>query len=479
MPLSRRELLKLSVAAAFAGLPSAARSATSKKQVLVLGAGMSGLTAALSLFRQGHDVTVLEYQNRVGGRLLSLSLKGGQFSEAGGGHFRSNMPLVLGYIHAFGLPLVTLNDGLPRYFVDGRAGDSARLDTWPWELPQSERNVTVSSTLSRYLLADGLDLDTCLRPDWPDAATRKRLDTLTVGAVLRRAGASANWLKLLDAHAGPGTSETSLLAILPDLAYHFGDQNCFRIEGGNDRLPTAMARLLGDRIHLDQPVTAIDRTGDRVKVTTRGGREWIADDVVCTIPFTILKDLDIQPAWSPGKARMLREMEWDPVVKVVAQTTSPAWLGQSLRGWPMAGGDREWARVIDITGNDRGGFGNTFFYLVGKRALEYLKRPAATRKEDMVALFREHLPGVLPETVHLAEFSWPDQPWIKSAYANLPVGGGWMIPEWEQAEGHIHFAGDFTSLKSGWVEGAIESGLRAARAIDPAARSASQTEAKI
>jgi hypothetical protein len=47
------------------------------------------------------------------------------------------------------------------------------------------------------------------------------------------------------------------------------------------------------------------------------------------------------------------------------------------------------------------------------------------------------------------------------------LGGGWMIKEWTAPEGRIHFAGDFTTLKTGWVEGAIESGLRAARQIDP------------
>ena len=470
--LTRRDVLKLATAAALAAsVPRASRAGAGdrKKKVLVLGAGMSGLTAALALFRVGHQVDVLEFQNRVGGRLLSLKLKGNQTSEGGGGHFRSNMPLVMAYIHQLRLPLITLNDGLPRYFVDGQSGDSARLDLWPWNLPSRERNVTVSSTLSRYLLAAGLDLDTCLRPDWPDPATRTRLDDVTLGGVLRRSGASESWLKLLNAHAGAGTTDSSMLAILPDLAYHFGDQNCFRIEGGNDRLPQEMAKSLGDRVHLDQPVIAIDRRGDRVKVVTRGAQEWEADEVVCTIPFTILKDIEVVPAWSDGKAKLINRMEWDPVVKVVAQTTSPAWLSQSVRGWPMAGGEQAWVRVIDITGNERGGFGNSFFYLVGQLALDYLKRPASTRKEDLVRLFRQQLPGLLPETVFLEEFSWSDQPWIKAAYANVPTGGGWMISEWKTPDGRIHFAGDFTTLKSGWVEGAIESGLRAARAVDPAA----------
>jgi NADPH-dependent 2,4-dienoyl-CoA reductase/sulfur reductase-like enzyme len=98
-------------------------AAQARKTVLVLGAGMSGLTAALSLLRCRHEVVVLEYQSRVGGRLWSLPLADNQVTEAGGGHFRSNMPYVLAYIRRFGLPVLSLNDGLPRYMIGGKIGD--------------------------------------------------------------------------------------------------------------------------------------------------------------------------------------------------------------------------------------------------------------------------------------------------------------------------------------------------------------------
>lgn len=431
---------------------------------------MSGLTAALSLQRCGHDVTVIEYQERVGGRLLSLPLKGGQFTEAGGGHFRSNMPYVLSYIRRFGLPLLSLNDGLPRYFFGGKTADAAVLPNWPWELNAAERNVSVACALNHYLFLNGLDADTVLAAGWPDPATMNRFDSLTVGDIIKRVGGSPAFLKLLDAHGGTFTSASAALGALPDLAYHFGDQNLFRIRGGNDLLPQAMAKALGKRIVLGAPVVAIEQGGNEAKVTVKDGREFTGDAIISTIPFTVLQDVTITPKWSPRKKAMFEQMEWDATVKVIAQTKTPAWLAKGIHGWPMAGSDRPWERVIDITGNEPGGFGNTFFYLNGVNAAAILKRPRETRAQEVVDQFREDLPDLFDEVVTVQDFAWTEQPWIRGSFGGPPVGGAWMIAEWTKPEGRIHFAGDFTTMKSGWVEGAIESGLRAARQIDPAAK---------
>lgn len=481
---NRRRFLTQSVAA-FAAIPVAAAadaaSSILKKQsvssavstpakVLVLGAGMAGLTTALALQRGGHDVTVLEYQQRVGGRLWSLPLAGGQFSEAGGGHFRSNMPYVLSYVRRFGLPLLSLNDGLPRYLFDGKTADAGMLSTWPWDLNPTERNISVASTLNHYLFLNGLDADTVLAAGWPDQATMNRLDSITVGDMVRRVGGSAAFLKLLDAHGGTFTSTSPALGAIPDLAYHFGDQNLFRIRGGNDLLPRAMAKVLGKRIVLDARVVAIEQGENGVRIGLANGREFKGDFVISTIPFTVLQDVAVTPAWSGRKQAMFEGMEWEQTVKVVVQTRSPTWLAKGVHGWPMAGSDCPWERLIDITGNEPGGLGNTFFYLNGVNSESFLKRQRETRAWELVEQFRSDLPGLFDDVVGVQEFAWSEQPWIRGSFGGPPLGGAWMIDEWTRPEGRIHFAGDFTTMKSGWVEGAIESGLRAARQIDPSVR---------
>jgi monoamine oxidase len=469
--ISRRDILKRGAifAAATTMPPMVARAQTSPlpKEILVLGAGMAGLTAALALLRRGHKVTVIEYQNRVGGRLLSLPLKDGQFTEAGGGHFRSNMPYVLSYINQFRLPVLALNDGLPRYLLDGKAANAVDLANWPWDLAGDERRVTLTSTLNRYLLAARLDTDTVLDVRWPDPETLAKLDNVTLGELLRGHGASNAFCNLLDVHAGMATTKEQSISVMPRLAYHFGDKNVFRISGGNDRLPRALAASIGrENFVLGAPVVAIDQTGPRVRVGVRDGREFTGDAVICTIPFSVLGDVEVRPNWSYEKLRMMREMEWANTVKVVVQTRTPSWLAKNVQGWPMAAGDRSWERAIDITGNERGGHGNVFFYINGHNAEALLKVPVRDRARTVLDAFRKDMPDYINDEITLESFAWPEQPWIKASFSSLPLGSGWMIREAASPDGRVHFAGDFTTLKFGWVEGAIESGLRAARQID-------------
>lgn len=472
--MSRRAALQMSglgLLAAGLARPVRALANNGAKRILVLGAGMSGLTAALALLRRGHDVTILEAQQRIGGRLLSLPLGDGMFTEAGGGHFRSNMPYVFHYARHFDLPLLALNDGLPRYLVDGKTGDGSHLAAWPWPLAPAERNVTLTSTLNRYLERAGFDLDTVLGPRWPDQQALETLDNLTLSDLIRSVGASDGFLKLLNAHAGPFSSGAPALGMVPSAAYHFGNKNLFRIEGGNSRLPMAMANAIGlERIRLGAIVSEIDQSSDTVRIGTRDGREFRGDAVVCTIPFSVLGEVRVTPQWSPAKQRLINGMKWNNTVKIIVKTRTPTWLEHGVYGWPMAGGDRPWERFIDITGNEPGGHGSGFFYLNGPNAAAVLARPENERASSVVDQFRADMPDLLGDVMSMQSFAWSEQPWIKASLGGIPLGAGWMLAEAAKPEGQIHLAGDFTTLKTGWVEGAIESGLRAARQIDPAAQ---------
>ena len=486
--LNRRTLLSAGLAAAtgagvLAGRTSASQASgavqaaqrpplgSSRKQhVLVLGAGAAGLTAALSLQQRGHEVTLIEYQNRIGGRLWSLPLEQGQFTEAGAGHFSADMPLVLSLIRRYQLPLLTINDGSPRYLFDGLSADSYKLLEWPWALNAHERRSTVPAILGHYLVAEGIDLNAVLDSQWPDAATIAKYDNLTLAQILRQAGASESFLRMLQAHAGCPYGTSSALGVLSSVAYQFNAKAYFRVKGGNDRIALSMAKEFSGNIVLNAPVIAIDQSGSGVSVTVKDGRVFRADQVVSTIPFSVIQDIKVTPGWSSGKLRMFREMGWADAFKGVVQTTEPSWMKKGNFGWPMAASDRPWERAIDITGDEPGGYGNLFLYLYGKEIDPVKALPQDQRTASLLSQFRQDLPGLIDQVVTTRSVLWSEQPWVKAAFGGPGLGGAWMIQEWSRPEGRLHFAGDFTTMKSGWVEGAIESGLRAARAVDPAAQ---------
>ncbi len=135
----------------------------------------------------------------------------------------------------------------------------------------------------------------------------------------------------------------------------------------------------------------------------------------------------------------------------------------------MAASDRSWGTRHRHYRQRAGGHGNTFFYLNGPNAEAVLKLPVEDRAKVAIDAFRTDMPDLFDEVVTSLSFAWPEQPWVKGSGAIVPLGGAWTIRDWHTPEGRIHFAGDFTTLKIGWVEGAIEAGLRAARAIDPQA----------
>lgn len=466
--LNRRSFLKTGLAsAAMVTAATQSHAATPSQKILVLGAGTAGLTAALSLKQRGHQVTVIEYQNRVGGRLWSLPLEGGQFTEAGAGHFSADMPLVLALVKRYKLPLITINDGSPRYLFNGKSANANLPLSWPWELNDQEKRSTVASMLAHYLWESGIDLNACLDPKWPDASAIAKLDGVTLAQILRKAGCSEAFLLLLQAHAGCPYGSSAALGVLTSVAYQFNAKAYLRVEGGNDRITTAMAKEFGDGIVLNAPVVSIEQLESQIKVTVKDGRVFTADQVVSTVPFSVIQDIKMTPAWSPRKAKMMKEMGWGDAFKGVVQTKEPTWMQKGVFGWPMAGSDRPWERFIDITGSERGTYGNGFFYLYGNEISAVRAKPQEQRTAWVLEQFRNDFPDLIGEVVTTRSVLWSEQPWVKAAFGGPPVGGAWMINEWSSPEGRIHFAGDFTSMKSGWLEGAIESGLRAAKAIDP------------
>ncbi len=162
-------------------------------------------------------------------------------------------------------------------------------------------------------------------------------------------------------------------------------------------------------------------------------------------------------------------MTWAKTLKVFVQTRSQSWLKRQVYGWPMAGSDRSWQRVFDVSGDEAGGLGNVFFGIEGGAEESFVGLPQSRRAGAVIEAFQSDNPDLFDEVVDSDSFYWGEEPWIRASLGGPGVRQGWMYQEWAKPEGRIHFAGDWTTCKRGWTEGAIISGIRAARQIDPSA----------
>jgi monoamine oxidase len=438
-------------------------------KVLILGAGAAGLAAALKLRELGHDVTILEARTRPGGRIHTLRepFSDGLYAEAGAGRIPVTHHLTLAYVKRFNLQLdsfwpesgadVFLWRGTREVVPRGQDPDLSRLRV---DFTARERAVGFGGLSKLYFDRVREEVRSLPGDGWPYPELDRYKD-VTFEEFARRQGASRDAI----AYLAQGFEDDSLLDFAHDAISH-AVPAMWKIRGGNDLLPGAMAASLLEHIRYGAEVRRIVREPDGVRVTFLAGgtpHEVAADRVICTIPFPVLRDIEVVAGWSEPKAAAIRDLYLSPVSRVFVQTRTRFWEPQGLHGFATVDQPME---LWSPTFNQPGTRGILMSYIYERLARDYSAQTPEAQIERTLALFEQVHPGVRADFETAATWSWSNEPYSRGAFTTTKVGGYPLLAHVATPEGRVHFAGEHASPWPGWIQGALHSGLRAADEVN-------------
>lgn len=327
------------------------------KRVVVLGAGLAGLAAAWNLQKNGYDVTVVEAQDTPGGRVKTLRepFTNGCYAEAGAVRIYNNHRWTQKYIRLMGLEskLRAYDDdkGAHLWYLQGKRFVTPTAGDWPLPGLSAREKANPFAMVEEYWGPGFRAVGDPMSPHYPNAEARA-VDAFSMYDFFKQRGASDAWVAVLAAQEGDfrGLSALAVTALegAPNDGPHTSTSGLF---GGNDQLPKALAAALGNAVKYRTEVRKIAHDDDGVTVTVRdasGQHEIAADHCVCTLPFPVLRKVEIARAFSAEKMNAIEEYGLCSIARVSLQTRTRFWrddpLG-ALGGLNMIGTDTAAGRI--------------------------------------------------------------------------------------------------------------------------------------
>jgi len=469
--ITRRSFLGASVAAA----SCMASAAQGTQRVVIVGAGLAGLTCAYRLKQQGIDAALYEAGPRAGGRCWTLrgAFEEGQMVERGGELIDQGHTEIRHLCQELRLDLDNLlaaepNGATPFYYFDGAPYSYAQaVDDLKsiWKKLHSDLGAAGYPTTYYQSTPRGRELDRMSVTDW--------LNESVPG------GASARLGQLLDTayniEYGEECSQQSALNLVYLLGYSgpgqlriFGPSNeKYHVRGGNDQIAARLAKPVEARIHYGYALTAIQRESDGSYTLSfsGGGRteKVSADRVVIALPFSILRTLDYgQAGFRPLKVTAIREQGMGANAKLHLQFRTRHWNSLGNNGDTYA--DTGYQNTWEVTRAQSGVGGILVNYTGGNLA----RAAAGTSPQTVLSRIEPVLSGLTAQWNGKSQLeNWPSYPLTRGSYSFWKVGQYTSFVGIEgEIEGNCHFCGEHTSLDNqGYLNGAVETGERAANEV--------------
>lgn len=441
--------------------------------VIVVGAGFAGLKAASELKAAGQRVVVLEARERVGGRSMAGEICG-EVVDFGGQWVGPQQKLLLAEAAAQGVSVRPQYDAgesvMSRHGKVRRyRGDIPKLPFLAlMELAVIERRwkrdtATLPAdawTAPRAHIWDALSLEAWVLRHVRTAGAREFVRVVT-GALLCVDAAQVSYLFFLDMLRRNGGLQ-AMLGVK-------GGAQQDKFQGGAWQIAKRMADALGEAVLLNAPVTAIAQDADGVRVEA-GGRIYAARRAIVATPPGLAARIAFAPHLSAPHQSLFTRMTMGAVIKVHVAYKTPFWRLQGLSGAAVST-SHDLGVVFDQTPVDER-IGLLVGLIEGRHAVAMSALSAEARRAQVMADLHHYFGAEAAAAIGYVEQDWVTEPWSEGGYAafmppGVMTGFG---PALRTPFGRIHFAGTETATAfAGYLDGALQSGIRAAAEVSAAA----------
>ena len=443
-------------------------------EVVIVGAGIAGLSAAWSLRQAGVPSRVYEAQARVGGRMLSLRdhFPNGQVIELGGelidtGHVR----------------IRKLAQDLDLVLDDLLEGETAP-DTW-WFDGRRIGEAEIVQAIAPLVPAIIADVDALGDGalDFRDANPAFRaLDAMSIADWLDKHQVSGWLRKLIDVayttEMGLEIDQQSALNFLTfigtedaDAFKVFGESDeRFQVRGGNDLIPRTLASRMAESIQTGHVLEAVRSDGDGVRLTFRRDGASIdvhAQRVILALPFTLLRKVQIDVPLPPHKRNAIDHLAYGTNAKLMIGYDRRAWREHDANGASMS--DLPYQTTWETSRKQAGEAGTLTNFTGGRHGVELGQGTPRAQADAATAALDRVWPGLaaMRTNAREARFHWPTHPWSLGSYACFrPNDWSTLRGVMGEPVGPLFFAGEHCALDTqGFMEGGVESGQLAAQAV--------------
>jgi monoamine oxidase len=446
------------------------------KKVVIVGAGLAGLAAGYELKRAGHTPIILEAQQRVGGRVYTLRdpFTEGLYAEVGAMRIPRAHTLTMEYVEKFGLKTndFTMDNPNAYYYMGGRKVRASEATKDPsllgFDVSENEKGKTAGQLYMKAIqpLIDNLEKNG--DSAWDEIVAQ--YDQYSTREFLEINGWSEGMIEMFGLLANQeSVMNSSFLELFREDSGNYYT-NMVEIQGGTDRLPHAFLPELKDNIRFGAKMIAMDQSPDDVTIhyqTSAGKFAETGDYAIITVPFPVLRHVEVLKPFTRAKQRAIRQLHYDASAKILFQCKRRFWEEDD---GIFGGGTLTDLPIRNLYYPDHGCETGRGIILASYTWSEDAQRWGSLKPDDRIVQALDDVAEIHPQIIKEFEvgtsWMWHDDEFSGGAFALFDPGQQTLLhDEIVKPDGRIHFAGEHTSLQHAWIQGAFESGLRAAIAV--------------